>query len=115
MMVIEKDILKLNIPIDFEQLVSLVMQLPQAYKQKLTSLLIDNNSEFLTIDEPQTFEQWNSEFNNQNLQEYLPEYEMTLLDFRKKQWEDEQDTDGQMNEQEFKNWLKTAWKNQIEK
>ncbi|TAH19521.1 MAG: hypothetical protein EAZ08_08515 [Cytophagales bacterium] len=114
-MVIEKDTLKLNVPIDFEQLVSLVMQLPQAYKQKLTSLLIDNNSGFLTIDEPLTFEQWNSEFDNQKLQEYLPEYEMTLLEFRKKQWEDEQDTDGQMNEQEFKTWLKTAWKNQIEK
>jgi hypothetical protein len=114
-MIAEKNIINITMPIDFEQLVNLVMQLPRDYKQKLTDLLIDENTDGLGIDEPLSFEQWNSEFENQNLQEYLPDYEMTLLEFRKKQWEDEQDTNGQMNEQEFKTWLKTAWTGQIEK
>ncbi len=114
-MVIQKDILNLTMPINFDQLVGLIMQLPQDYKQKLKNILVDDITLTLDADAPLTFEQWNSEFDNQNLQEYLPEYEMTLLEFRQKQWEDEQDTAGQMNEQEFKTWLKTAWTSQIPK
>lgn len=42
-------------------------------------------------DEPiyTSFEEWNAQFDDQNLAQFLPEYQMTLGDFRLQIWEAE--------------------------
>jgi len=102
----------LNLPIEFEQLVKLILQLPTEYQERLVDILSKNSQK-----DPKkiSFQEWNGEFENQNLDEYLPEYGMTLLEFRQQQYADEMDTTSQMNEIEFNNWINQTWKSQIVK
>jgi hypothetical protein len=108
-----KETALLNLPISFETLIALILSLPAEYQQRLLAILMqplkENRLDY------QLFEEWNSEFDNQNMDEYLPEYGMTLLAFRRQQWADEMDISTQMNETEFNHWLETTWKSQIVK
>jgi hypothetical protein len=114
------------IQIPLEVALYFVQQLPPTYQKaifewlltanqqnKNNSQLIDNQINKNNKEENiLSFEIWNSEFDNQNLDEFLPEYGMTLLEFRKKQFSDETDETTQMNEEQFSFFLKNEWKSQ---
>lgn len=104
----ENESLPVHFSLPFETLVAWVLQLPANYQERLVSIIQQTTPRY-TIDY-QGFEEWNSEFENQNLDEYLPEYGMTLLEFRKQQWADEMETETQMNEVQFNQWLNQTWK-----
>jgi hypothetical protein len=110
------------IQIPLEVALYFVQQLPPTYQQAIFEWLAianqqnKNNSQLIDNQENTlTFEEWNREFDNQNLEEFLPEYNMTLLEFRKKQFADEIDETTQMNEEQFSFFLKNAWKSQLAK
>ena len=105
-----------------------VQQLPPIYQEAIFEWLmlahkqrqntVTENIQVIDNEEYNlTFEAWNSEFDNQNLAEFLPEYGMTLLEFRKQQFADETDETGKttMNEKEFSFFLKNSWKSQLGK
>lgn len=117
------------IQIPLEVALYFVQQLPPTYQQAIFEWLVvanqQNKNNLQLIDNQViknnkeenilSFEAWNSEFDNQNLDEFLPEYGMTLLEFRKKQFADETDETTQMNEEQFSFFLKNEWKSQLEK
>ena len=55
-----------------------------------------------------SFEEWNEQFtDNQNLNEFIPEYGTTLKEFRKGIYEAELDEEGDMTFEELKESIKT--------
>jgi hypothetical protein len=115
--------LPIQVPLDVA--LYFVQQLPPTYQEAILEWLmlaheqrqntvIENIQVIDNQEDNLTFEAWNSEFDNQNLAEFLPEYGMTLLEFRKQQFADETGKTT-MNEKEFSFFLKNSWKSQLGK
>jgi hypothetical protein len=73
---------------------------------------LENQTDIEITPVAQTFEEWNQQFEDQqDLSEFLPEFEMTLGSFRKQIWEAEMESvsNDTMSLAEFEKEL-TTWK-----